>query len=250
MTPFSLTVWSDGADEPPHAAAKASRAVTARAAMRVMVLLGRGVRATTPGERELPRSGFPAAAPPTCRNGAPASRTFANIPETPPWGRPGRSGRILRSPIAHGCARRGDDMTTTTSTRRALLMGFALASGAPALAQDQGQGGRHGPPPEAFQACSGQQEGAACTVTFPGGRQLAGVCRTGPQGEAAACVPDHPPGAHHGPPPEAVAACSGQQAGAACSFATPDGTQLQGSCRAALDGATAACAPSGPPPGR
>ncbi|HET9595706.1 MAG TPA: hypothetical protein VFP65_09000 [Anaeromyxobacteraceae bacterium] len=140
-------------------------------------------------------------------------------------------------------------MTTTTMIPRALLMGFALASGAPALAHDPGGGGnRHGPPPEALQACSGQQEGAACTVTFADGRQLAGVCRSGPQGEPAACFPPHGPGGPHGPPPEAVTACSGLQAGATCSFAAPDGAQLSGSCRASPDGAAVACAPDGPPP--
>jgi hypothetical protein len=146
--------------------------------------------------------------------------------------------------------RQGDDMTTTRSIRRAVLAGFALASGAPALAHDPGHGGHRQPPPEAFQACSGQPEGAACTVTFGDGRQLAGLCRTGPQGEAAACMPDRPPGGRHGPPPEAVSACSALQAGATCSFAAPDGMQLTGTCRAGPDGATVACAPEGPPPPR
>jgi hypothetical protein len=151
---------------------------------------------------------------------------------------------------AHRAHREGEDMTTTTSIRRALLMTFTLASGAPALAQEPGHGRRHGPPPEAFQACQGVQDGAACTVTFGDGRQLTGTCRTGPQGEPAACMPDRPPGGHHGPSPEAVTACSGSQAGTTCSFAAPDGKQLQGTCRAGPDGATVACAPDGPPPGR
>lgn len=49
------------------------------------------------------------------------------------------------------------------------------------------------PPPEALQACSGLQEGASCQFTAPRGETIAGVCRTGPQGEPAACLPKNPP---------------------------------------------------------
>lgn len=46
-----------------------------------------------------------------------------------------------------------------------------------------------GPPPEALEACRGQQEGGACGIAGPRGEPLAGVCRSGPPGEPAACVP-------------------------------------------------------------
>ncbi len=65
----------------------------------------------------------------------------------------------------------------------------------------------HKPPQEAFDACKGSTEGAACSVTFHD-RTLTGTCKKGPNGESdLACVPDHPPG----PPP----AGSGQSIGSA-----------------------------------
>jgi len=47
----------------------------------------------------------------------------------------------------------------------------------------------YGPPPEALDACRGQQEGATCQFTAPQGETLAGVCRSGPHGEPPACAP-------------------------------------------------------------
>jgi hypothetical protein len=53
---------------------------------------------------------------------------------------------------------------------------------------------RRGPPPEALEACTGQQDGASCQFTAPRGETIAGVCRSGPRGEPAACAPkDLPP---------------------------------------------------------
>jgi hypothetical protein len=55
---------------------------------------------------------------------------------------------------------------------------------------------------------------------------------------------------HRGPPPEALQACSGQAAGAACAF-THQGKDLTGACRAGPRGEPLACAPAGgrgPPP--
>ncbi len=54
---------------------------------------------------------------------------------------------------------------------------------------------RPGPPPEAVEACKGQQDGAACGIAGPRGEPFAGVCRSGPPGEPAACVPNGLPGA-------------------------------------------------------
>lgn len=52
----------------------------------------------------------------------------------------------------------------------------------------------------------------------------------------------------HGPPPEAIAACTDKAAGAACSVTFGDRT-LTGTCAAPPDGGTLACRPDGPPPG-
>jgi hypothetical protein len=57
---------------------------------------------------------------------------------------------------------------------------------------------RRGPPPEALEACQGQQDGATCQFTAPRGETIAGVCRSGPSGEPAACAPRDAP-----PPPAA-----------------------------------------------
>jgi len=56
--------------------------------------------------------------------------------------------------------------------------------------------GRRGPPPEAFEACSGASEGQACTVDTPHGT-LEGTCRQVPDAEELACVPND----HRGGPP-------------------------------------------------
>lgn len=131
-------------------------------------------------------------------------------------------------------------MTIRGSVRWLALLSGALAG----IAQAQGNGGEPPPiPTESFQACSGAAEGTACQFTVYG-RTLAGTCRTGPQGEAAACLPPHP-----GPPPEAFQACSGLSEGASCSVSFR-GSPMAGTCRTGPQGGTLACAPSGPPPQR
>jgi len=129
---------------------------------------------------------------------------------------------------------------------RVLAAVGALAVAGAALAQSSDDHPR-GPPPEALQACASLQVGATCSFSRDG-RETTGTCRTGPNGEAAACVPDHP-GHGFGPPPEAFQACSGLSAGAACSVAH-DGTTMEGTCRSGPPGSQLACAPSGPPPQR
>jgi hypothetical protein len=58
------------------------------------------------------------------------------------------------------------------------------------------------------------------------------------------------PGGHRGPPPEALAACSGLSAGQNCSF-SHDGHDITGTCRNGPDGnGPIACAPAGGPPKR
>ncbi len=57
-----------------------------------------------------------------------------------------------------------------------------------------GHGGKgpHGPPPaESLAACVGLTDGTACGFTHDG-NNLTGTCRTGPNGEAIACLPARP----------------------------------------------------------
>ncbi|HUL95051.1 MAG TPA: hypothetical protein VLT89_03510 [Usitatibacter sp.] len=61
-------------------------------------------------------------------------------------------------------------------------------------------------------------------------------------------------GPHHGPPPEAIEACSGKTSGATCSFMGREGHQVSGTCFSpppkgdGSSGAKPADAPKGPPP--
>ena len=74
----------------------------------------------------------------------------------------------------------------------------ALSFGLLAEAQpgNAGDRGRHGPPPEAIEACAGATAGDACSVETPHGT-LAGTCRQVPNLEELACVPHD----HRGGPP-------------------------------------------------
>jgi hypothetical protein len=132
-------------------------------------------------------------------------------------------------------------MTLPRTARWLVVLAGTLAG----IASAQGHGG--GPPPpmpaESFRACSGAVDGTACQFTVDG-RTMTGTCRTGPQGEAAACVPPH-----RAPPPEAFQACSGLQDGAACTVSLQGGS-MAGTCRSGPQGGSLACAPSGPPPQR
>lgn len=58
-------------------------------------------------------------------------------------------------------------------------------------------GEHRGPPPEAFAACAGKADSAACTVTTPDGSARGGTCKTGPD-DKVACAPEG-----MGPPPHA-----------------------------------------------
>lgn len=122
-----------------------------------------------------------------------------------------------------------------------------------ALAQE-GRPPPHGPPPEALQACAGKSQGAACSVTFRG-ETLQGTCEAPPDGAALACRPANMPpppdgqGPRHAPPKEAVTACAGLQADAACAF-TLGGENVTGTCGTPPGGNALACRPAGPPPGR
>jgi len=121
---------------------------------------------------------------------------------------------------------------------------FVAARAQSTAAQDAGH--PHRPPPEALQACASLAEGAACTFSL-GDQSVSGTCRTGPHGEAAACMPAQPP--HHGPPPEAFEACNGLSEGQTCTVSFQGGS-MSGACRSGPDGGALACAPNGPPPAR
>lgn len=56
-------------------------------------------------------------------------------------------------------------------------------------------------------------------------------------------------GPRRGPPPEAIAACEGQSEGAACSFETPRGDTLEGTCGQSSRGDQIACRPANAPRG-
>lgn len=126
---------------------------------------------------------------------------------------------------------------------RLFLLSLVAASAAYAAEPPRGHGPGRGPPAEAKTACAGLSDGAACAFTA-NGENLTGTCRTGPQGEEAACLPARG-GPRHGPPPEATSACSGKTAGAACSFSHHD-RQLTGTCDAPPEGETLACRPARP----
>ena len=128
-----------------------------------------------------------------------------------------------------------------TGTCRTGPEGGALACAPAGL----GPGGHHGPPPESLAACQGQTEGGTCSFTVEG-HAMTGTCRTGPPGAPLACAPAGmgPPG-HHGPPPEALAACASLTSGAACTVSFNGQTQA-GTCVAGPSGEARACLPARP----
>ena len=89
----------------------------------------------------------------------------------------------------------------------------------------------HGPPPEAYQACAGKRVGAKAEFVNPKGETVAGVCQNDGSGKMV-LRPDHPPGGHQGPPPEAYQACVGKTAGNAAQLTGPKGEIIQGVCEA------------------
>jgi len=105
-----------------------------------------------------------------------------------------------------------------------------------------------GPPQQALDACAALSDGEACRFTLDG-RTLSGACRRGPDPQGPfACLPGDRPPPPPFPPREAVDACTGLAAGAACSFAI-DGRTLTGTCRVGPDGSgPTACAPADMPP--
>lgn len=135
------------------------------------------------------------------------------------------------------------------NTRLSAVVFFAVSS--IALAQNE----RRGPPAESLSACAGLTDGTACGFTIDG-KNLTGTCRTGPNKEAAACLPEGGRGRHHGPPPQALEACKGLSANAACTVSFGD-KSVTGTCAAGGPSNELACRPAdsegrghhhGPPP--
>lgn len=52
-----------------------------------------------------------------------------------------------------------------------------------------GQSHRGGPPIEAIEACVGKEDAASCAIEDRNGQLVEGICKVGPRGEAAACMP-------------------------------------------------------------
>jgi len=128
--------------------------------------------------------------------------------------------------------------------RARLIFASAVIGGAALLALARADDSRPpGPPEEAITACSSLAEGASCTFALQG-TSVSGTCRKGPPGLPAACFPAGGP--PHGPPPEAVAACSGMEEGAECAV-TLGGDTLDGTCRSGPNGESRACFPIRPP---
>ena len=100
----------------------------------------------------------------------------------------------------------------------------------------------HAPPAEALAACDGLAADAACGFTHDD-HEVTGTCRQPPDASGTlACAPDRPH-FHALPPAEAIAACDGLAADAACAFALGD-HDLSGTCREARDDSgTLSCAP-------
>jgi hypothetical protein len=79
------------------------------------------------------------------------------------------------------------------------LSGAAFAQDGSGGKRGGQRGGHHGPPPEAVEACSGMQAGAACVFEGRGGEALEGTCFSPDEEHPLACRPANAPkhgGAH------------------------------------------------------
>lgn len=114
------------------------------------------------------------------------------------------------------------------------MIGIPAWLGAQAADRGQPQPGQGQPPQEAIDACSGKNAGDTCEMTSPRGDKIAGTCEK--VSDQLACKPkDQPNGGPQGKPPktppkEAIEACTGKSAGAACEFTSPRGDKLTGTC--------------------
>jgi hypothetical protein len=86
--------------------------------------------------------------------------------------------------------------------------------------------------------------GAALILTSASFWMCAGTFAQTPPPDAA---PPDMSAEHRGPPPEALAACSGKKVDDTCSFATPRRGTIEGTCKAP-EGKPLACRPARRPP--
>jgi hypothetical protein len=77
----------------------------------------------------------------------------------------------------------------TTLGLSLFLSACASAEGPPG---DRGGRGRHGPPPEAIEACASASEGSSCSFTGRRGETLEGACEI-VRDDQLACVPENAP---------------------------------------------------------
>ncbi len=121
----------------------------------------------------------------------------------------------------------------------AAVIGVAILAGSSAVAEQaaptgtgDSRGPRVGPPPEAYEACTGKAEGARAQFTKPDGEAIVGICRTA-DGRLV-LRPDRPAGSsppeRRAPPPEAFRACEGKSLGSAAQLVGPAGEVVTGTC--------------------
>lgn len=117
--------------------------------------------------------------------------------DRPPQGPPPEALAVCQNLAAQdACTFIGRQGETVSGTCRNGPDGNGPLACAPAQppAQGQGDGGQppH-PPQEAITACAGISENGACGFTTQDGNNVTGNCKTGPNGEPAACAPAQQP---------------------------------------------------------
>ena len=98
---------------------------------------------------------------------------------------------------------------------------------------NQIEGRRNGPPPEAYTACESKSIGESSQFVDPNGETVTGICEQ--EGDQIVLRPnDHPKrndmGRRQGPPPEAYMACEGKNEGDSAQFTSPRGETVKGIC--------------------
>ena len=127
----------------------------------------------------------------TCRG--PADRPAACAP----YGLPPPDGhRRPPQEALDACAKlKAGDACSFTFDGRALSGTCRGPADKPAACAPEGMsppGGHHGPPPAALDACKSLRDGDTCSFSIDG-REVKGSCRTGPEGQPAACLPSDMP---------------------------------------------------------
>ena len=92
---------------------------------------------------------------------------------------------------------------------------------------------RHGPPPEAYEACEDKSVGEEAEFINRRGNTVTGTCKE--EGDQLVLRPDTPKGRfggrRHGPPPEAYEACEDKSAGDEAAFVNRRGEMVTGTCQ-------------------